>query len=307
MIFFSLAFGTVFEFPEKIARVLKKIVSYWLAGSFILFFSTLFFLFINIFVAAPRYWVLSASFILTSILVAYAYHHAYKLFVKTIIFESSKISKGYTFVQLSDIHVGSNGKHEVEKIVHALESLVYDFVVITGDLIDEDFAHFSDLQPLHNIDKPIYYITGNHEYYLKRKSFKDFIKKTDIHDINNKKISFKEIDIYGVDEKSDVHEVLNRLEVDPQRYSLGLVHEPDYSQMKYAQKQGMDLMLSGHTHNGQIFPFTWLVRFRYRFLSGLYSINDMMIYVSSGTGTWGPKMRLGTSNEITLITIRPKK
>jgi hypothetical protein len=307
VICFALAFGTLFELSERTLKFFKKIIGYWLAGGFILFVTILCLLFINIFFAIPQYIMFSSGLVIATILIMYSYHHAKYVFVHSFSLTSSKITKKYTFIQLSDIHIGSNGKHEVERILEKLTHIDYDFVVITGDLIDEDYATYEALEPLSNITTPIYYITGNHEYYLRHTSFKQFIKKTDINDINDKKVSFGELDLYGIDEKSDAEETLTKLAVDTQKYAIGLMHEPHAKEMDKAKRQGIDLMLSGHTHNGQIFPFTLMVRARYKFLKGLYQRGNMSIYVNQGTGTWGPKMRLRTKNEITVITLIPKK
>lgn len=306
IILFSLAFGTVFDLHEKTLKFFKKVISYWLAGGFILFFIILLLSALNLFIGLDPMWMFGSGLALSSVLIIYAYHHASYIFIHPIAFSSSRVSKEYQFVQLSDIHIGSNGVHEVQRILKHMDNLKYDFVVITGDLIDEDYATYESLAPLSTINVPVYYITGNHEYYLRHKSFKDFIQKTDITDINDTMVSFKELDIYGIDEKSDAKEVLQKLNINTNRYSIGLMHEPHFAEMEKAELQGIDLMLSGHTHNGQIFPFTLMVRAKYKFLKGLYQLGNMMIHVSQGTGTWGPKMRLGTRNEITLITISPK-
>jgi hypothetical protein len=306
MIMFALAFGTFFDIRGPFEKFLKKVVSYWLAGGFIIFFTFLLFLFLNIFIKLPKEMIFSIVIILSSFFIVYAYHHASKIFIVKIKIPSSKVSRPYTVVQLSDIHVGSNGKYEVDRIVQKVKKIDFDYLVITGDLIDEDYASYKDLEPLNKITQPIYYITGNHEYYLRHTNFNELIKKTNIHDINNQNIHLNEIDIYGVDEKASVQSVLDNLGVDNRRFNIMLLHEPDTNQMKAAADSGIDLSLAGHTHNGQIFPFTWMVRARYKYLKGLYSIGSMFLYVSQGAGTWGPKMRLGTDNEIIVISIYPR-
>ncbi|MCI5051233.1 MAG: metallophosphoesterase [Candidatus Pacebacteria bacterium] len=305
---FALAFGTIFNLHPKFNKALKKIASYWLGGGFILFFVLLALYGINrVYFHFPLTYVVGLGLILSSVLITYAYYHGYKITIHTFGISSHKITKPYTFVQLSDIHIGSNGAADLKRITHILKTLNFDFIVITGDLIDEDYAHFKDLEPLHEINAPMYYITGNHEYYLRHKHFSQFIEKTHIHDINNQKAAFEEIDIYGVDEKSKAKEVLSELDVNEDRFSLGLMHEPHTKEMIHAEKSGIDLMLSGHTHNGQIFPFTLMVRAKYKFIKGLYRLGNMDIHVSQGTSTWGPKMRLGTRNEITLIHLVPNE
>lgn len=305
-VFFILAFGTLFDLNLRLLRLIKTITGYWIAGGFILFMVLLGLLGINYFIGFPQVWVIGIGVVLSGLLIAYSYYHGSQIFTHSVSLSSKKVTQKYSFVQLSDIHIGSNGKVEVERILRHMKNLEYDFVVITGDLIDEDYADARALEPLSSIDVPVYYITGNHEYYLRHMSFQDFIKKTDIYDMNDRKISFKELDIYGVDELSKVQDIFPCLEINPHRYSLGLMHEPRTSEMKNAEKLGLDIMLSGHTHNGQIFPFTLLVNLKYRFIKGLYRMGNMFIHVSQGTSTWGPKMRLGTDNEITLINIHPE-
>lgn len=307
VILFGLSFGTLFDFKPKVSKALKKTVSYWLAGGFILFFVSLFLTGLAIVMSVPITYAFGASLVIAAGLITYAYHHGYHIRVHTISLETEKISHDYRFIQLSDIHIGSNTKEDLIRIINKVNTLRYDFIVITGDLVDEDYARFDDLEPLNQLDAPIYYITGNHEYYLKHKHFSQFIDKTDIHDINDQKAAFEEIDIYGIDEKSSSAEILEDLDVDTSRYALGLMHEPDTKEMKDAESAGIDLMLSGHTHNGQIFPFTLMVRAKYKFIQGLYQLGNMFIHVSQGTSTWGPKMRLGTHNEITLIHLHPKE
>lgn len=305
VVLFGLAFGTVFDFNPKINKILRKTVSYWLAGGFILFVLSLLFSGIGTILNVSVIYAVSASLIVSTGLIIYSYYNGYIIQIHSIALESKKISKDYRLIHLSDIHIGSNNKDDLMRIIDRMNTLRYDFVVVTGDLVDEDYAQFDDLEPLNQIDAPIYYITGNHEYYLRHKHFSQFIDKTDIHDINDQKVVFEEIDIYGIDEKSSSAKILKDLSVDTSRYALGLMHEPDTKEMKHAASAGIDLMLSGHTHNGQIFPFTLIVRAKYKFIQGLYQLGNMFIHVSQGTSTWGPKMRLGTHNEITLIHLSP--
>lgn len=306
IIIFILAFNSFFKISYKIFFLIKKTAEYLLAACVIFLFNHLSLIFLGMFFNIPLEIISILSLGISGIMIAYAYYHGQKIIVKNLTLTSTKIKKEYTFVQLSDIHIGSNGKREVQNIIKKLQPLKYDFVIITGDLVDEDYADYRDLQILSAIEQPIYYITGNHEYNLVDRDIHYFIEKTDIFDLNNKKISFGELDIYGIDEKSDVDTVLEDLNVEKDRCSLCLLHEPYYKKMHKAEVKGIDFLFSGHTHNGQFFPLTLLVPFMYRFLNGIYTLGNMIVYVSSGTGTWGPKMRLGTDNEITLTSIKPK-
>ena len=304
---FSLSFGTIFSFKSILLRPFKKVVFYWLGGGFILFFTFLLMMFLNNFILAPEEWLLGSALALSSVFIAYSYYQGKRIYMNVLSFFSHKIRREYNFIQLSDLHIGSNGVLEIQRVLDKMRKFDYDFVVITGDLVDEDYASQKALALFDEIKKPIYYITGNHEYYLKEKHFTDFISQTNIIDINDQKIVFKGLDIFGIDERSDVAEVLDELEVDSDRYNIMLMHEPKTKEIKKAKNKKIDLILSGHTHNGQIFPLTLLIKIRYFFLKGLYALSETFVHVSQGTSTWGPKMRLGTRNEITLIKLIPKK
>ena len=86
-------------------------------------------------------------------------------------------------------------------------------------------------------------------------------------------------------------------------FNITLVHKPNIWD---DVKSYSDLMLSGHTHNGQIFPFNLLVKLQFKYIYGLYKEETSKLYVSCGIGCWGPKMRIGSNNEIVKILIHPK-
>ena len=104
------------------------------------------------------------------------------------------------------------------------------------------------------------------------------------------------------DDKKLIKKKLGRLKIAKNKPSVLLYHVP--LGMEHAKKKGIDLQLSGHTHKGQVFPFNYLVMIEFRYLAGLYDIDGMKLYVSPGTGTWGPPMRLGSRNEITVLKLR---
>ena len=303
---FALSFGTVFDLNIRLLRPLKKVLYYWLGGGFILFFTILTMLFLNIFVLAPDEWLFGSALALSSVFIAYSYYQGKRIYLKALSFSSSKLTREYNFIQLSDLHIGSNDVIEIKRVLEKIKKIKYDFVVITGDLVDEDYASVKALRLFDSIEKPIYYITGNHEYYLRHKHFTDFISQTNIIDLNDKKVRHEELEIFGIDEKSDVAKILDALMVSD-NYNIMLMHEPRTTEIQKAKSRKINLILSGHTHNGQIFPLTLMIKLRYFFLKGLYSVSETFVHVSQGTGTWGPKMRLGTRNEITLVKLTPTK
>ena len=117
-----------------------------------------------------------------------------------------------------------------------------------------------------------------------------------------------DIQFVGIDDSDNpghVADTLPSIAMDKSKYRILLYHRP--LGWEDAREHGIELMLSGHTHNGQIFPFNLLVKTRFKKIHGLYQNGGSALYVSPGTGTWGPIMRLGSVNEITCINLRPAK
>jgi uncharacterized protein len=103
-------------------------------------------------------------------------------------------------------------------------------------------------------------------------------------------------------EKDHLKNSLSKLEIDDEKPSILLYHLP--TGLKVVNSAGIDLQLSGHTHNGQMMPFNFLVKLMFPYMTGLYEYKGSKLYVSQGTGTWGPPMRLGSNCEITLLKLK---
>ena len=244
--------------------------------------------------------LLSLFFILLLSLISF--YFGSKIFIKNINIKSNKIKSDVSFVFMSDVHMGSNSIKHLNKIILQLKNKSYDFLLIGGDLIDSSSFNLSNLKIIkENISCPIYFVTGNHEYYLKDSNTK--IKEINNYGINhicNNNIEVNNINLIGIDDnisKSQQIEIIKD-KYSKEKFNLTLIHKPSIWDQVHKE---CDLMLSGHTHNGQIFPFNFFVRMQFKFKYGLYDSNNSKLYVSSGSGTWGPKMRLGTFNEIILI------
>ena len=218
-------------------------------------------------------------------------------------FASAKITKPTSFVFISDVHLGSNPRQHLEKIVQMIGKLDYDFLIIGGDLFDSSAFQHTQLTPLQDIEKPIYFVTGNHEFYVRDHEQKIAgLSHHKITILDNKAASVAGLNMVGIGDNQTAKlqaEIAQKLVVED-AFNLVLVHQPGI--WGRLPKQA-DLMLSGHTHNGQIFPFNWLVRLQFKAVYGLYHNGSQSIYVSSGSGTWGPRLRLGTQNEIVHISL----
>lgn len=227
------------------------------------------------------------------------------IFTKTIKITSNKIKKQSNIIFISDVHLGTNTISHLQKILNKIQNLKYDFILIGGDLIDSSSFDLSKLSIFKQISKPIYFVTGNHEYYIKNHREKlNKLNQFGIIILNNENINVHDINIIGINDKQTSKEQVNKyIELkNEKQYNLLLVHKPSiWSQVR----DKVDLMLSGHCHNGQIIPFNLFVKLQFKYIYGLYTHNNSNLYISSGSACWGPRLRLGTFNEIVLIKLTP--
>ena len=243
------------------------------------------------------------SFFIIIVLTIYSLINARYINIKNINLSSKKIKKNYKFIFISDIHLGSNSINHLKLILKKISNLDYDFLLIGGDLIDSSSFNLEKLSILNEIDKPIYFVTGNHEYYISNYKEKiSSLNKFNLNILNNTNSIFEEINIIGIDDNIDNNKKNNFVNnfLDNSKLNLLLIHKPS---LWNNVKDRIDLMFSGHTHNGQIFPFNFFVRLQFKQKYGLYSSDKSYLYVTSGAACWGPRMRLGTNNEIIYINL----
>ncbi len=232
-----------------------------------------------------------------------SFYYGNKIYLKKINVVSNKIKKNTSFIFFSDIHLGSNSEKHLLKIISKINNYNFDFILIGGDLIDSSSFNINSFNEFKKFNCPVYFVTGNHEYYIKNS--KNFIKNLNLYNIQhlaNKSISIDNINLIGIDDnltKDKQIEIVNQ-NLKNENYNLILVHKPS---IWLDVRDNVDLMLSGHTHNGQIFPFNYFVKLQFKFKYNLYNYNNSKLYVSSGSGPWGPKMRLGSFNEIILFNL----
>ena len=227
---------------------------------------------------------------------------------------------GTTIVQLSDIHVGPTiGRDFLTELVRRTNALEPDIVAITGDLVDgpvADLAHH--IAPLAELRARygVFFVTGNHEYYSGADEWIAELQRLGIRVLRNERVSVgsgaDRFDLAGID---DYHSTgmaeghgpdLPRALAgrDPARELVLLAHQP--IAVLEASRHGVGLQLSGHTHGGQIWPWGYFVRLQQPYIVGLARHGATQIYVSPGTGYWGPPMRLGTRGELTRIVLRTR-
>jgi predicted MPP superfamily phosphohydrolase len=220
-------------------------------------------------------------------------------------------------VQLTDIHVGRTIKRDfIERLVEETNRLNPDIVVITGDLVDLPISRIEyDLYPLKDLHAPTYFILGNHEYFHGVGEALAYVRELGIIPLCNEHVVIGEgeqrFNLVGLNDLSGERAGFYAPDTgqafagcDQDRCCIVLAHQPKMiTQMNGCR---CDLMLSGHTHGGQIFPFGLLVMAAQPYLSGLHAHSpEQQIFVSNGTGYWGPPLRFLAPSEISQLIIQP--
>ncbi len=231
---------------------------------------------------------------------------------------------GLTIAQVSDLHVGPTvGRAEVRRVVEMVNALRPDLVAVTGDLVDGGVAELGgavgELGGLRS-RWGTFFVTGNHEYYSGVEPWLAELRRLGVTVLHNQRVAVGDrgpggatIDLAGIDDwrsrglapghGPDLGAALAGR--DPERSLVLLAHQPHG--VPEATRAGVELQLSGHTHGGQIFPFSLLVAAVYPYVKGLYPHHEGdqqgQIFVSRGTGYWGPPLRLLAPPEVTRVVL----
>jgi predicted MPP superfamily phosphohydrolase len=217
--------------------------------------------------------------------------------------------QGRTAALVTDTHLGPlSGPFFLRRVLTRLGSLQPDAVFISGDMFDGSPVGLKRLvAPWREFSAPwgVFYVTGNHDEFSERAAFLNAVRDTGIHVLNNEKVGIHGLQLVGVhdSEAANPHllrTILRRAQLDPQQPSILLAHQP--SNLLVPEEEGVSLQLSGHVHGGQMWPWNLLASWVYgRFAYGLNRLGNLQVYTSSGVGTWGPPLRVGTKAEIVLI------
>jgi predicted MPP superfamily phosphohydrolase len=259
--------------------------------------------------------------VLSLLLVVAGFWHAQSFKVTEWDIPVHGLASPVSIMNIPDIHLGTQrGKSYLEKIVAAVNKHRPDIVVYNGDLIDSNIALKPQIFELFKrIKAHQYFSAGNHEFYIDMERALEKIKDSGITILRNRMVETHGLQLIGLDYMSadkmtfDPHmvndmtmkEELPKI-VRKKNKPTVLVHHSPVG-IQYVTKGSIDVMLSGHTHGGQIFPGTWIADYQFPLKTGVHRIGDTWFAVSQGAGTFGPWMRLGTSNEIQLIHLIPMK
>ena len=228
-----------------------------------------------------------------------------------------KALDGFTIVQMSDIHVGPVIQRRfMDAVVAQCNALKPDLVCITGALVDGSVKELGySVSALSNLRSRYgsYFVTGNHEYYSGDEEWAEALERMGLTVLRNRHVRIGEqsasFDLVGVDDwgarrsgfdrRYDLEAALAGREAE--RAAVLLAHQP--SNWREAAKAGIGLQLSGHTHGGQFFPFTLAISAIWEHDAGHFEENGRHIYVSRGTGFWGPPVRVAAPPEIVRVTL----
>ncbi len=269
--------------------------------------------------------------------IAYSLLGAWNVFhprVKNIEIELKNLPQawdGKTIVQISDLHLGGIlGESFLKKIIGEINQINPEIVVITGDVLDgsadgiEKYIHLlNEIQT----KSGVYFVSGNHEGYRGTEDSLKILRKLDIRILENEVVDLAGLQLIGIShpengESRDVPKIIESNPIfDREKVNILLFHSPTSIGGKEVQHQnlywspnvdfqaarnlGIDLQLSGHTHGGQIFPFTLLAKWIYGgYEYGLHQEDDFTIFITKGTGVWGPMLRSGGRSEIVAIKLK---
>lgn len=231
--------------------------------------------------------------------------------IKEVEIKLKNLGEDTNLAVISDIHLGEYlNKDFLKQLVERINTTDHDAVLIVGDLLDIAPQEIGDtLEPLLDFKKPTFFVTGNHEFYHGAFEIIEAVKNVGVKVLNNENIRLKGINLVGVNDRVGMK--FGYLQPNLQEALIGkdndvatilMAHQPKYINENVTNE--VDLCICGHTHAGQIFPFSFLVLLDQKYLHGLYNDGMKQIYVTSGAGFWGPPMRILAPAEIALLKLR---
>ncbi|MBP7796419.1 MAG: metallophosphoesterase [Elusimicrobiales bacterium] len=224
-------------------------------------------------------------------------------------FESKYVDKNYKLIFISDIHLDSTYKNKLfSRVIDKIANENPDALIIGGDFVDPGFVLDKNIKKLKDLRFPVFFVLGNHEYYYGAVRTESIVKDLNFDLLKDRSDLLGRINIIGISDirteeldKSKVIEFIGK-NYKKDYFNIFVSHQPLY--FKEISDKYELLMLSGHTHCGQIFPFHLLTRLGYKYFCGEYANKNSLLYVSSGEGTWGPQLRFLAKPEIVLINIK---
>ena len=314
---------------HKITRIFMEISELWKWASLMFLFELILLYVLGLFIKIPRELVL-ILYSLVIVLGVYGYYNAHHIKVK---YHNLPILKGddnesIAILHISDVHFGSirresilvNLKNKINQVYLDLkqEGIEHIIVIISGDLVDGSSpVNIEDLKPLKDIKPKVIYTPGNHDHYQDINGLLNDLEELGVIVLNGDSLDMKDLglNIIGLDFKYEDmegkwEECHFNLPVNKSETNILIFHLPIF--YEYFKKLGVDLQLSGHTHGGQFYPANLWVKAVYHKLKGLYAFSNydvsdgFYLSVSTGLGTMGPPIRIGTDSEIVVLMLNNK-
>jgi uncharacterized protein len=270
---------------------------------------------------AVKYWSAVATVVIIAITCSVSVLNGLRPeFLRAIELSTDKLPKssnGFTIAQLSDMHIDlQTPPWWVKDIVQKTNALNPDVILVTGDVLDADLRkkpEFIDILSGLKAKYGVFAVIGNHECFTGLEMFTDVASRAGMRLLRNENITAGPVTLVGIDDPEairfkdggpDLDKALSSPHpVDMSKPVILLSHRPEI--FDKAAVKGIDLTLAGHTHYGQIPPVDLFVKLFEKYSCGFYSKGNSAVYTTSGTGTWGPPMRLFSRNEIAKIVLRP--
>lgn len=231
------------------------------------------------------------------------YRHKYR---EALTLHSEKVSRPVRLVMVSDLHLGyHNQRHELARWVDLINAEHPDLILIAGDIIDGSMRPLREQrmhEEFHRLQAPVYACLGNHEYYSGEPDAQRFYQDAGIHLLRDSAATVGDLTIIGRDDRTNRHrKALKKIITSHSRYTILLDHQPYH--LEQAERAGVDLQFSGHTHHGQVWPISWVTDAIYECAFGSHQRGATRYYISSGLGIWGGKFRIGTRSEYVVADI----
>ncbi len=305
-------------FEEKksrlITRTLDEISGFWIWMSLFFFFDILFIYIIKSFVELPFY-IIAALLLLVPIITVYSYWHAHRIIVHEKTIELDSINQDMNIIHLSDVHYGSirYKKHilDLRDKIKEIEGKC-DLAIISGDLADGScVVEEDDFMPLKDVNIPIVFTAGNHDFYPGIENVYNACRKAGIIILDNEGMDFKDLNIFGLTYSFDEIETVSldglKSFIKEDKVNMINFHVPQNWEL--FSRIGFDIQLSGHTHGGQFYPVVWMGNM-IMYNKGLFKRSiggkDRYLHVTTGVGSMDYPFRWGTDSELVILKLRKR-
>ena len=305
-------------FEEKksrfITRTLDEISVIWIWMSLFFFFDILFIYIIGAFVELPFYFMV-ILLLLVPIITIYSYWHAHRIIVHEKTIELDNINQDINILHLSDVHYGSirHKKHIID-LANKIKEIEdkCDLAIISGDLADGScVVEEDDLLPLKDVNIPIVFTAGNHDFYPGIENVYNACRKAGIIILDNEGMEFKDLNIFGLTYSFEEIETVSLDElksfIKDDKVNIINFHVPQ--SWEEFSSLGFDIQLSGHTHGGQFYPVVWIgnmIMYNMGLFKKTIDAKDKYLHVTTGVGSMDYPFRWGTDSELVILKLRNK-